>query len=316
MNGAPGQPQRILVIKLGALGDVVQALGPMAAIRRHHTMAHITVLTTRPFADLIGAAKVADDVWIDDRPGPINLPGWLSLRSRLRRGDFDRVYDLQTSGRSGRYFRLFWPDSPPQWSGIATGCSHPHDNPRRDFMHTQARQAEQLAAAGIAAVDASDLSGIDADLSRFALPETYCLIVPGGAEHRPEKRWSMAHYRDIVRRLGETPCAPVICGGADERALGDAIANNTPAARNLAGETSLIELVALARGAAFALGNDSGPMHIAAATGTPSIVLYSHASDPALCAQRGPDVTILRRPDLADLTPDAVWATLPAAALL
>lgn len=316
MNGAPDQSQRILVIKLGALGDVVQALGPMAAIRRHHATAHITVMTTRPFAALIDAAKVADDVWIDDRPGLLNLLGWLSLRSRLRRGGFDRVYDLQTSGRSGRYFRLFWPGLPPQWSGIAAGCSHPHDNPRRDFMHTQARQAEQLAAAGIGDVGAADLSGIDADMTRFALPATYCLIVPGGAKHRPDKRWSMAHYRDIVRRVGETSCTPIICGGIDERALGEAIADGTPAARNLAGETSLLELVALARGAAFALGNDSGPMHIAAAAGTPSIVLYSHASDPALCAQRGADVTILRRPDLAELTPDAVFAALPAAALL
>lgn len=316
MNGASAPSERILVIKLGALGDVVQALGPMAAIRRHHAAAHITVLTTRPFAELIDAAGIADDIWIDARPGTFDFAGWLSLRRRLRRGHFKRVYDLQTSGRSGRYFKLFWPDTPPEWSGIAAGCSHPHDNPKRDVMHTQERQAEQLAAAGIAAVGAADLGCVDADMARFALPARYCLIVPGGATHRPEKRWPMAHYRDIVRRLGETPCTAVICGGRDERPLGDAITDSAPNARNLAGETTLVELVALARGAAFALGNDSGPMHIAAATGTPAIVLYSHASDPALCAQRGADVTILRRPDLVDLEPDTVWAALPAAALV
>ena len=47
---------RILVIKLGALGDVVQALGPMAAIRRHHADAHITALTAPAFAPLLEAS--------------------------------------------------------------------------------------------------------------------------------------------------------------------------------------------------------------------------------------------------------------------
>ncbi len=134
---------RILVIKLGALGDFVLAFGPFAAIRAAHPDAEITLLTTPPFAELARAAPWFDRVVTDTRPPPWHLPGLLRLRRALR--GFDRVYDLQTSGRSGWYFRLA---GRPAWSGIARGCSLPHANPGRNAMHTLERQREQLAMAG------------------------------------------------------------------------------------------------------------------------------------------------------------------------
>ncbi|MHA1597646.1 MAG: glycosyltransferase family 9 protein, partial [Alphaproteobacteria bacterium] len=126
----------ILVIKLAALGDFVQALGPMAAIRRHHADAHLTCLTTKPYLELARATGFFDDVWEDKRPGRFNFAGWFALRRRLRSGWIGRVYDLQTSDRSSLYFNLFRPGPIPEWSGIAAGCSHPHANPDRDRMHT------------------------------------------------------------------------------------------------------------------------------------------------------------------------------------
>jgi hypothetical protein len=61
---------------------------------------------------------------------------------------------------------------------------------------------------------------------------------------------------------------------------------------------------------AGAVGNDTGPMHLIATAGVPSVVSFSHASDPELCAQRGPDLTILRRPRLEELSVDEVEAAL------
>ena len=69
----------------------------------------------------------------------------------------------------------------------------------------------------------------------------------------------------------------------------------------------------IAKAAKAAVGNDSGPMHVAAVAGTPSVVLYSNDSDPALCAQCGADVTILRRPSLDALNVDDVMQALPTA---
>lgn len=104
---------------------------------------------------------------------------------------------------------------------------------------------------------------------------------------------------------------PVLVGGSDDIAAGAEIARDCPAAHNLIGRTGFGDLVALGRACFYAIGNDTGPMHLIVAGGAPATVLYSAASDPALTAPRGTRVTILRRDDLGDLAVEAVAATLP-----
>lgn len=300
---------RVLVIKLGALGDFVLALGAFAAIRAAHARAHVTLLTTAPYVELARASGCFDAVWTDQRPSFLQLNRWLGLRARLRDGQFQRVYDLQTSDRSGWYFRLMGPHR-PAWSGIAPGCSHPHANPRRDFMHSLERQAEQLAAAGIATPPPPDLSWARADITRFGLPARYAILAPGGAAHRPDKRWPAERFVALARGIAARGATPVTVGGGDEIGLGDAISGAAPEVRNVVGETSLLELATIARGAAGAVGNDTGPMHVAAVAGCPTVVLFSAASDPALTAPRGSSVVVLAKPSLSELSVDEVAAAL------
>jgi ADP-heptose:LPS heptosyltransferase len=302
--------RRILVIKLGALGDFVQAMGPAAAIRDHHANAEITLLTTRPFAELARAAPYFDRVWIDARPGPAHPLAMLQLRRRLRAGAFDRVYDLQTSDRSSFYFHLMGPGKRPEWSGIARGASHPHANPKRDLMHTLDRQADQLRGIGIMSVPPPDLRWAAADVSRFDLPDRFLLLVPGGAQHRPEKRWPLARYVALARLADDAGVVPVVVGGGAEAALGAEIRAQVPRALDLTGRTGFGDVVSLGTRALHAVGNDTGPMHLVVAGGAPATILYAAASDPALTAPRG-RVAILRRPNLDDLTVAEVAATLP-----
>ncbi len=299
--------ERILVIKLGALGDWVLATGPFAAIRAHHPGAEITLLTVSAFAGWGEACGWFDRVWLDERPSWIRPGVWLAMRRRLVAADFGRVYDLQTSDRSSLYFRLFPRGVRPEWSGIAAGCSHPHGNPERDAMHTFDRQAEQLAMADITKVPLPSLSWLDADIS---LPSTpYALLVPGGAPHRPTKRWP--HYAALAKALAERGTLPVLIGAEAERDTLVAIAAEASCKiQNLCGATTLDQLAPLARSAALAVGNDTGPMHILAACGTRSVVLFSDASDPSLCAPRGENVTVLQMAQLADLPPEKVLAGL------
>jgi ADP-heptose:LPS heptosyltransferase len=291
----------ILVIKLGALGDFIQALGPLAAIRGHHAGARIVLLTTAPFVAFARASPYVDDIWMDERPKLHEVRGWLSLRRRLRNAHFMRVYDLQTSGRSSHYFRLFWPGPYPEWSGIARGCSHPHANPQRDFMHNVDSRAEQLRMAGIMHCPPPDLSWAAGDVSHFGLASRYAMLVPGGAPHRPAKRWPVERYAELAARLAGQGVQPVLIGAAAEGTLHGVIRTRCAAAISLAGKTTLMNLATLARGALVAIGNDTGPMHLAAAAGCPLVVLYSHESDPALCGQRGDRVIYIRRPSLNDV---------------
>ncbi|MCC7167827.1 MAG: glycosyltransferase family 9 protein [Rhodospirillales bacterium] len=292
---------RILVIRLGAFGDFILSLGAFAAIRAHHAGAHIVLLTTRPYAALASSSPYFDAVWIDERPKAWQVGRWLALRARLKQGAFDRVYDLQTSDRSGFYFRLMGPGRRPEWSGIAPGCSHPHANPGRDSMHTLDRQAEQLGLAGIPSVPAPDLAWLNADLGRFGLPSRYVLLVPGGAMHRPAKRWPADRFIALAKAVAAQGLAPVVIGALAERPLGQAIKAAEPKALDLTGTTSFADIASLARGALVAIGNDTGPMHLIAAVGARVLVLFSRESDPALCAPRGPHVAVLRVDDLATL---------------
>ena len=304
-------PEKILVIKLSALGDFVQAMAPAATIRIHHKDAKIVLLTTAPYGDLARQSPYFDEVWIDERPGWGNPLGMLRLRRRLRAAGFNRVYDFQTRLRSSLYFWLMRSGGQPEWSGIAAGASHPHANPHRDDMHTLDKQEEQLRIAGVLEpVGLPDLSWAAADISRFGLPSDYILLIPGGAAHRPAKRWPVENYAALAARVAEAGVTPVVIGGADERRLGREIAAAAPATRDLTGQTGFGDIVALGYGTRRALGNDTGPMHLAVAGGAPATVLYSAASDPGKTAPRAPDVVILRRPNLADLDVDTVAATL------
>jgi ADP-heptose:LPS heptosyltransferase len=305
----------ILVIKLGALGDFVQALGPFAAIRRHHADDRITLLTTPPFAELARASGCFDAVETGGRPGAFDIAAWIHLLRVLNSG-FGRVYDLQTSDRSSFYHALMgFPFSRrPEWSGIAPGSSHPHANPERDSLHTIERQREQLADAGIRPVPLPDVSWAKGNVARFDLKPPYVLLVPGGSAHRSEKRWPMDRFAALARRLVAAGTTPVLIGARDETALLASIAAAAPGARSLAGETSLLEIATLARGARAAVGNDTGPLHLIAAAGIPVVVLFSEASDPELCAPRGPrgadTVTVLQAPSLADLAEATVARAL------
>ena len=310
--------KKILVIKLAALGDVVLAFAAMTRIRQAHPDAHLTLLTTPPFASLATASGLFDRVETDGRPK--RRRELLSMLLRLRREHYDRVYDLQTSDRSSGYFHALWPN-PPEWSGIARGASHRHTNPQRKQMHTLERQADQLRYAGIWP-DAPILPGtaIPPDLSfmlrrddeamtsgHFGLAGPYALLVPGASPHRPEKRWPVAQYAVLAGHLLGLGMQVAVIGGPGEQALGAEIATATQGVINLAGQTDFAQVAALAAGASVVVGNDTGPTHLAAAAGAPTIVLFSQASDPTLCAPRGARVSVLQRPRLEDLDVQTVF---------
>ena len=290
----------ILVIKLGALGDFVQGFGPFAAIRAQHPGAHITLLTTPPFAGLGQAAPWFDEVWADGRPA-WGSAAMARLAWRLRAARFAWVYDLQTSPRSSRY--RWFVGGAACWSGVARGASHPHDDPGRNALHTVDRQRQQLARAGLANFPAPSLDWLDGDVSGFGLPPRFALLLPGASPARPGKRWP--HFGALAAAL-PWPC--VACGGPAEVALGAALAGH--GVLDLTGRTTLEQLAAIARRAAFAIGNDSGPTHLAAATGCPTRALFGAESEPSRCAPRGPAAQWLRHIPLEALSVGSVLDSL------
>ena len=99
---------------------------------------------------------------------------------------------------------------------------------------------------------------------------------------------------------------PVLIGTAAEAPVLASISREVPGAINLGGRTSLGQIAAVARRATCAVGNDTGPIHIAATVGCPTVALFGAASDPKRSAPCGQAVTTLRRVPLASLAVDDV----------
>lgn len=304
-----GSLNRVLVIKLGALGDFLLALGPMQAIRRRHDGARITLLTREAYRDLASASGLFDEIWIDPAPryNPIT---WLALRVRLRGGRFDRVYDLQTSDRSASYFRLLGGAQGPEWSGRVPGCSHRHVYDSPSPLHTVERQREQLAIAGIDPVPLSDLGFLDADIAARRPRRPFALMIPGASSGRPAKRWPVERFAELAARLADGGLGTAVAGTAGEGGLAHAIQERAPEALDLTGATDLAELAAFARAARLVVGNDTGPTHLAALAGVPTLALFSDDSDPARTGPRGPHTRFLQRASLEDLKTETVLAEI------
>lgn len=296
----------ILVIKHGALGDIILATAGFKAIREAHPDAHMVLLTTKAYAALMAQSPYFNEIWVDSKPKFYRREAMKRLRAMLNSHRWAWVYDLQGSQRTRIYQWLLkrpW----PRMSAPGRFVSHPR--PRYNTkQHSLKNLAEQLAVAGIT-IGAPDISWLQEDTGSFTLPQHYALLVPGGAAHRPGKRWPAEQYASLAQEIAAKGIAPVLIGTTAEGEALSSIATRVPHTINLCGKTSIPQLAELARGAQFAVGNDTGPMHVIAPTGCPSIAIFSHESDPVRSAPVG-NVTVLREKDLSALSVDRVLVAL------
>jgi ADP-heptose:LPS heptosyltransferase len=309
MTDTSENQDRILVIKLGSLGDFVQAMGPMAAIRRHHPAADITLLTTAPYVSFGQACGYFDHIMTDTRPRWNDLKGWLALRRKFNDGQYTRVYDLQNSDRSRIYFRLFSPR--PEWVGTARGASHRNASAERTKGSPFSGHRQTLALAGIEDVPIDPMLWIRGDLSGFGIGNRpYVLLVPGSSPHLTMKRWPAERYGELARRLFTWGYLPIVIGTLSERDAADGIRHVCPDALDLTGQTTLTDIVLLGRKAAAAIGNDTGPLHMIGPTGCPTLALFSGHSDGRKYAPLGPHVEMIQTDDLSPLDVDTVATML------
>jgi len=286
----------ILVIRLGALGDIVRSFGTMAAIRAAHPGARITLLTTPVFADFMRRSPFFDDVWAIPRWNWTQLAAWAGFRQELTARGFSRVYDLQRNDRTRILKRLAPAGLRKNWFDNSLPLpGHDPDAPWRagDFP-------------------LPDAGWLDADISRFGLTKPFVLLVPGCAPQHPQKRWPAAHYATLATSLTAQGFTVAALGTAHEAEVISDIRAAAPAVRDLSGQTSFADIAALARQAAGAVGNDTGPMHLVALAGCPTVSLFSGTTNPAQSRPLGPAVTVLQKEPLAALEVAEVGTALAA----
>lgn len=296
------KPERILIIKLGALGDMIQAFGLFRAIREHHPHARITLLTTKPYETLVEVCPYIDEVQIDTRPKFKDIMHWVKLHNWLNEKEFKCVYDLQNTDRTRLYQALIHGKNKPDWYGLSKT-----EKQAEKAQHAFKRDCTILKKANIKNATPDNLSWLEASVALYSLRTPYVLLVPGCAPSRPEKRWPAEYYGRLAQFLNADGLQPVIIGTDAEEDAAQIITKTCPEALNLTGQTNFAEIAELGRNAAAAVGNDTGPMHIIGATNCPSLVLFSGISDPKQHKPLGEHVNTLQTKTLDTLKPEKIF---------
>jgi len=245
---------------------------------------------------------------MDPKPAALDWAGWYRLRKMLRQGAYDRVYDLQNNDRTAWYFRLLYGASRPEWVGAVRGASHRNASAERTKGPAFDGHVQTLALAGVTGVERDTLRWMAGEIAAFDLKSPYVLLVVGSSPAHPEKRWPETRYAALAKMLQAEGFQPVILGGQAEIHAARMIAQQCPDILDLTGQTDLNQIGVVARDAAGAVGNDTGPMHLIAATGCPSLTLFSARGNPARHAPQGACAGVLQAPDLLQLSEQDVMA--------
>jgi lipopolysaccharide heptosyltransferase I len=288
-----GRYEKILLIKPSSLGDVVTALPALSALRRSFPQARISWLIRPEFAPLIEGHPHLDEIILFDRKlyakvwySPTAAGDLLSLVSKLRQSHFDAVLDLQGLFRTGL---LAWLSGcrqrfGPRWREMAHLFYTTSIPPRLEWVHVvdyYLKLVETMGASDLRAEFVLPEKPAPAAAARDLLarqgidPERYAIVIPGSAQI--SKCWPPERFAALVDRLAsEHGLAVAATGGKSESAMIEKIrglAKHPPA--NLAGRTSLPELIEVLRRAKLVVSNDTGPGQIAGALGPPLVMMFS-----------------------------------------
>ena len=264
----------ILIIKLGALGDVVMTTGLIDRILQHHTPRNCTLLTSPAYGGLFSSRPDLELKTFDRSSLRATLATVLWMRNRR----FLRVYDLQSNDRTGVMCSL---SGIPQRAG-----NHPrypyNIHPQSRYVgqcHIHTRMLEILDAAGIVS-DAvaprlcpseADREMVYAWLRQRDLSDRKFVIMHAGASAlRPEKRWP--YFAELALSLARRERLTLWIGGADDRHTNAELARTSGV--DATAEFSPLQLLALTSHAEFAVSNDSGPMHLLACGPIPVYGLF------------------------------------------
>lgn len=290
----------ILIIKLGAFGDIIQCDGALRDLRAHHRDAQITILTTPPYQKFFHRCPHVDRVICDPR-----APRWrpdlmLDLRKRLRAEHFSRVYDLQNASRTHFYFR--WMLNDVEWSGTAPGCALPHRAENPKSIRTLDRLAGQLQDAGVPLHHClkPDVTWMMSDVSdvmaESGLNKPFVFLIPGTSARMTQRRWG--HYEELAHALMRDGWQVATAPGPDGT---DPILPGH-VLRGPKGFLDWFELAGVMGQAAFVIGNDTGPTHLASHLGVQGLALYGSHMPAERTGILRENFTAIQVDDLKDLT--------------
>lgn len=300
------QEKRILVIKVGALGDVILAGPSLRMLRKKFPEAHLSLLVDSRFSPVISGCPSLNEVLPLDRD---KFHSWIWLArfaKRLRREAFDLSIDFQNTKRT--HLLAFLAGIPDRY-GFRRGIfgrflNHP-DLSFREPDSPIRHQFRILSRLGINQLEEKlELwpdAGSEAEVSNWfqeggVSPEEKIVGLAIGSSPRwATKRWPIEHFRSLTERLiRELACQVVLIGSREDQPLAQELADTTQGVINWVGRTSLEELVSLIKQLRVLVTGDTAPLHIATALGIPTVALFG-PTDPGRHLVAGHGTTVLMR---------------------
>ncbi|MGH7846184.1 MAG: glycosyltransferase family 9 protein [Candidatus Binatia bacterium] len=297
-------PKRLLVIKPSSFGDIVQSLPVLAALRRGWPDSRIDWLVKEEWAGLLQNHPLIDQVVVLAQ----SITEWPRVLKRLRTSGYDMALDLQGLLRSGL---LSLATGAPIRAGFVNAREgspwcYTQRVPIASAAHAVECYLELIRGLGIATTDAitfplpewkrEEQWVNDFLAERMApTPKPFCVIHP--AARWKTKQWPIERYAELADWLTGNRVYGVVlvAGPAQADQVSPMIARLRAPVVSLVARTTLPQLGALLRRAAFLITNDSGPMHLAAAVGTPVVAIFG-PTDPRRVGPYGSGHVVLRKP--------------------
>jgi ADP-heptose:LPS heptosyltransferase len=300
----------VLVVKLDHIGDLLVAFPALSRLRRAFPAARIVLLAATDNAALAMRSGAVDEVIGFDffagrapaGPRDIQPAEYEALAARLCPRQFDIAVDLRAHADTRPILRLsgaamlagFDPDGRFPWLDIALAWER--DAPLVPKRTHISATLMRLAAAVDAACADGDPPPYRATPEKAGDAPLVCMHAGAGTAL---KQWPAPNFAALIRLLLDgSALRVVLIGGAEEAAQAEhvlALAGNPPLARSLVGQVPLSDLPELLRQAVLFVGNDSGPKHLAAGLGVPTVAVHAAHVDAAEWGPAGPRAIAVRR---------------------
>jgi heptosyltransferase-1 len=299
----PGSRQRFLVIRLSSIGDIVHTLPAVAALGRAHPQAEIHWAIENRFAALVEANPFVSRIirldtltWRKNATSGQTISEIMTAIEAFREFSYDAVIDFQGLMKSAIFARL---SHSQQRIGLASkwlreplaAMLYTHRISPRDSTHIIQINLSLVGPLGAHSSkwefplpeNPVDKEAVQEQLQRLGTRD-FIILNPGGGWK--SKRWPPASYAELAAKLAAgIPGDILVTGSQQEEALAKEIIirSGTPRAKWF--PTTLLQFIALARQAKLLIGGDTGPLHLAAAVGTPIVAIFN-SSDPRNTPER------------------------------
>jgi len=277
------------VVRLTALGDVLHTVPAVAALRAAHPRAKIDWVVDTKWAPVLEGSPAIDEVIPFDRASIWST--WDCVQ-RLRQNEYTCAIDFQglyksslLAALSGAGRRIGFDRAWAREDGAALFYTEAVIPVGRHVTELNYSLAERAGASRSSApeyplrVPAGGAASVRARLKELGVSGEYVVVAPGGSWRA--KCWPADRYGELCRRLeNESRLRIVITLGPGEESLTNEVSRAAAPARPVAVKTAIEELMGLLSHARCVIAVDSGPLHLAAALGTPVVGLYG-PTDPA-----------------------------------